>query len=199
MIKKSFSSDDVADPSPVGRVSDRFNAVESDAATTLELRPNCSLSPLTASLFFAIIATNSLLIAAFFAFRGFWPVLPFAGLELALLGWALRDGLRRRSQVQVITIGPSEVRIFSGQPGLCGEMVFSRHWARVTLRRPRAWLPLRLWIESHGRRCEIGAFLTEEERVELGRRLRALLDIGGMRSAGGGGVAIDATGISDDS
>jgi len=23
-------------------------------------------------------------------FRGFWPILPFAGLEMFLLGWALR-------------------------------------------------------------------------------------------------------------
>jgi hypothetical protein len=30
-------------------------------------------------------------------------------------------------------------------------------------------------IESHGRACEIGAFLTEEERRALGRRLIALV------------------------
>jgi uncharacterized membrane protein len=187
MIQKSFLPNGEENAPPRVTPFDRFATQKSGDESTLELRPNCALSPLTASLFFATIATNSLLIAAFLAFKGFWPVLPFAGLELALLGWALRDGLRRRSQAQVITVGPREVTIFNRHPGRYGEMVFSRHWARVTLRRPRAWSPLRLWIESHGRRCEIGAFLTEEERVELGRRLRALLDIGGMHSAGGQG------------
>jgi hypothetical protein len=33
----------------------------------------------------------------------------------------------------------------------------------------------RLLLSSHGRRLEIGAFLTDEERVELSRKLKVLL------------------------
>jgi len=29
-------------------------------------------------------------VGAFLAVKGFWPILPFAGLEMALLGWALK-------------------------------------------------------------------------------------------------------------
>lgn len=52
------------------------------------------------------------------------------------------------------------------------EVVFPRHWAQVKLHVPVSRLhPSRLTIESHGRRCEVGNFLTEEERRGLARRL----------------------------
>jgi uncharacterized membrane protein len=54
--------------------------------------------------------------------------------------------------------------------------VFPRHWAQVKLRRPASRLyPSRLVIESHGRQCEVGDFLTEEERRGLAVRLNRLI------------------------
>jgi uncharacterized membrane protein len=56
------------------------------------------------------------------------------------------------------------------------EVVFPRHWAQVKLRRPASRLhPSRLTIESHGRQCELGSFLTEEERSGLARQLQRLI------------------------
>ena len=56
------------------------------------------------------------------------------------------------------------------------EVVFPRHWARVKLRRPHSRLhPSCLTIESHGRRCEVGSFLTEQERRGLAQRLTRLI------------------------
>jgi hypothetical protein len=43
------------------------------------------------------IAAVSLFIAGAFALAGAWLVLPFAGLELAGLAWALRHAARRRA------------------------------------------------------------------------------------------------------
>jgi len=43
----------------------------------------------------------------------------------------------------------------------------------ATRQRPRH--PSRLVIESHGRACEVGRFLTEEERIGLAGRLRQLV------------------------
>jgi uncharacterized membrane protein len=141
----------------------------------IELLPNCSLTPAQARVFFALVACTSLTVAGFFVANGYWPVLPFAGLELALLAFALAASLKRRHYVQTVEIDETDIRITTRGPG--GELAtqFSRHWARVTLRDPRGWQPSRLLIESHGRACEIGAFLTEEERRALGRRLQALV------------------------
>lgn len=141
----------------------------------IELIPNCSLTPAAARRFFALVACTSLAVAGIFVACGYWPVLPFAGLELALLAFALATSLKRRHYVQTVEIDDAEIRITARDPAGERATQFSRHWARVTLRGPRGWRPGRLRIESHGRACEIGTYLSEEERRALGRRLVALI------------------------
>src|SRR3974390_569843 len=108
---------------------------------SIELCPNCPLSPRQARLFFMSVAAPALLFAALFASRGFWPVLPFAGLELGVLGWALWGSLLRRHLQQRLAISDAQVSVTTRDATGERQMVFSRHWARVTLRGPRGWLP----------------------------------------------------------
>jgi uncharacterized membrane protein len=118
----------------------------------------------------------SFAIAGLMTLQGFWPVLPFAGAEMALLGWALKVSLDRRRHGQTITVSDNEVSVESRQGERCVHVVFPRHWAQVKLRRPSSRLhPSRLMIESHGRGCEVGSFLTEEERRGLALRLERLI------------------------
>ena len=145
------------------------------ARKRIELLPNCSLTPADARRFFGFVAVTSLMIAGFFVANGYWPVLPFAGLELALLAFALATSLKRRHYLETVEISDADITITCRGPAGERAHQFSRHWARVTLRGPRGWQPSRLLIESHGRACEVGAFLTEEERRALGRRLTALV------------------------
>ena len=145
-------------------------------ALRIEICPHCSLSAHGARLFFATACAAPFGIAAFFAMRGFWPVLPFAGLEMALLAWALRGALERRFHRETITVTESDVSIERCHRERCSRVVFPRHWTQVKLRRPAAKLhPSRLTIESHGRQCELGSFLTEEERRGLALRLQRLI------------------------
>ncbi len=147
-----------------------------DPALRIEIRPNCSLSVPGAWRFFLIACLPPLAIAGWLTAHGFWPVLPFAGAELLLLGWALRASLERRFHLQRILLTPQEVAVESATRGVSGRVVFPRHWAQVKLRRPAARLhPSRLVIESHGRECELGSFLTEEERRGLALRLQRLI------------------------
>ena len=55
-------------------------------------------------MFFALAALPALGLALAFTLQGFWPILPFAGLELAALAIALRVSLGRRGQQQVILL-----------------------------------------------------------------------------------------------
>lgn len=160
-----------APPSPPSET----RAPESTGFRRIELLPNCSLSVRHAIVFFASIALASLTFASYFVVQGLWPVLPFAGLELAVLGWALWASLRRRHWTQTITVTDRDVEIvLRGREGE-DRIVFSRHWASVKLRRPRGWHPSRLVVESHGRSCEVGGFLTEQERRALYARLGDLI------------------------
>ena len=146
------------------------------APLSIEIRPNCSLTVRGARLFFASACVMPFGMGGLLALKGFWPILPFAGLEMALLAWALKVSLERRFHSQTITVTESNVSVESRQRLGIERVVFPRHWAQVKLRRPAAGLhPSRLTIESHGRRCELGSFLTEEERRGLALRLQRLI------------------------
>jgi uncharacterized membrane protein len=143
-----------------------------DQVLTIQLSPNCSLTPRGAALFFAGICTVSFSISLVMALKGLWPIFPFAGLEMLLLGWALRVTLRRRHYSQTITVTEERVAVETRRRDQRERVVFPRHWAQVRLRRADTHLhPSRLTIESHGRSYEVGSFLTEEERRALAARL----------------------------
>jgi uncharacterized membrane protein len=141
-----------------------------------ELRPNCSLTHRTALFFFGFVCLTSFGIATLMAVHGFWPVLPFAGLEMLVLGWALRVSLANGHVVQRLAVSQDTVRVDCSSPGGEQHLVFPRHWTTVTLRAPYTALhPSRLLIQSRGRAVEIGGFLTEEERRGLAARLKQMI------------------------
>ncbi len=139
---------------------------------TIRLAPNCSLTPRGAAAFFGLVCTVSFTIATTMAIKGVWPVFPFAGLEMLVLGWALIVSLRRRHHTQTITVSEDRVAVETRSRRGCEKIEFPRHWAQVKLRRADTHLhPSRLTIESHGRSYEVGNFLTDEARYALAARL----------------------------
>ena len=110
---------------------------------------------------------------------GFWPVLPFAGLELAVLYWAVRWVQRRAEAREYIRVDNAAVRIEKyDREGATRHRAYSftRSWTQLELRagNPAHW-PSRLFFRSRGRTVEIGAFLTDGERRRLKNRLAELL------------------------
>src|SRR5215475_7829759 len=93
----------------------------------IEIRPNCSLSVRSAQLFFASACVVPFGLGAILALKGFWPVLPFAGLEMALLGWALKVSLERRFHSQTITVTEADVAVESRARAGAERVVFPRH------------------------------------------------------------------------
>jgi uncharacterized membrane protein len=148
----------------------------------IELKPNCSLSLRGAALFFASISLFSLIFSLYFTWHGFWPVMPFWALEMLALGLCLATSMRRGSYTQTVLITDSRVSLVTRSRHGEAKLEFARHWTRVRLRSPpRRHGVSRLTIESHGRTCEVGSFLTEEDRCLLAQRLRCL--VGGMNES----------------
>jgi uncharacterized membrane protein len=82
----------------------------------------------------------------------------------------------RRHWRERILVSEEEIVIETTLRGELTRVMFSRHWAHITLRVPfYALHPSRLTIESHGRSVEVGGFLNEEERRRLALRLKRLV------------------------
>ena len=144
--------------------------------TRIEISPHCSLSPRGARIFLLTAAAASLSVALPLTLLGFWPVLPFAGIELALLTWALRRSMARSAHRQCITVSENSVLIEDLEPPRVSRVEFPRHWTQVRIRAGGSPLhPSRLTVESRGRQHEIGRFLNEQERLGLAQRLRRLI------------------------
>lgn len=141
-----------------------------------ELIPHRSLTPRSARVFIALVAAPTFTLALMFTAQGYWPILPFAGLEIGLLAWAVRASLRSGLERETITVTQDSVIIRRCNRHGVQSSVFPRHWARVTLHAPPAALhPSRLVLESRGHACEVGRFLTEDERRSIAVRLKQLV------------------------
>jgi uncharacterized membrane protein len=129
----------------------------------LELAPHRSLTPKSARAFIALVAVPTFAVALMFTAQGFWPILPFAGLEIG-------------QERETITVTQDSVIIRHWDRRGVQSAVFPRHWSRVTLHAPPAALhPSRLVLESRGHACEVGRFLTEDERRSIAVRLKQLV------------------------
>ena len=117
---------------------------------------------------FLIISIITLGIGVFFFINGFPLILPFSGVELLLLGYALYVTSWRATTREVVIIGDNTVAVEKGHKQLEKSYHFSRFWTKVKLEKPAfAWHPSRLLICSQGKQLEIGEFLNEEERRGL--------------------------------
>ena len=147
--------------------------------TCFEIVPNRSLTVRSAAAFYLSIVIAPLTVAIYFAMAGFWPILTIAGIEVLILGAALWWTLRKTTARELVAIDERNVLIRKRSPGHDEEHEFSRYWTQVRLIKPASKLwPNRLLLRSKGRSVEIGAFLTNRERRQLGRRLAEVIATG---------------------
>ena len=146
-----------------------------DPAPRIVIRPNCNFTGRGAFWLFVGMTLPVLGVAVAWALRGYWLILPFAGLELAVLGIALAITVHRGRYRETVRFGQRFVRVRRGYAGRQEHVEFPRSWTRAWIE-PGASpaLPGRLFLGAGGASCELAACLTEEERQSLCRRLREL-------------------------
>ena len=136
------------------------------------LYPNRSLGRFGFHLLMAAIVLVSAAIGAAFVLAGAWPVTGFLGADVLLLYLAFRWNYRQGRRAEFIRLHDAELTVRRVEPsGERREWRFDANWVRVAIDDASRQLTL----SSHGRRLAIAAFLSPEERLELGRALRAAL------------------------
>ena len=146
-----------------------------DSAPRIVIRPNSNFSGRGAFWLFVAMTLPVLAIAVAWALRGYWLILPFAGLELAVLGIALAITVHRGRYRETVRFGKRHVQVRRGYAGRLEHVEFPRPWTRAWIEPgARPALPGRLFLGAGGASCELAACLTEEERQSLCRRLREL-------------------------
>lgn len=138
--------------------------------------PNHALTPRqTRNLLLTAASLTGGIALAFTAF-GAWPVLPFAGIEVAALWLALRHLQRHIADEERLEIGDSQVTLTRTSCGHQESWEFPRYWLQLRTEKSRYPASTRLFIRSHGREVEIGRLLTERQKQELASALREKLD-----------------------
>lgn len=150
-------------------------AAQTAAAQIWETRRGSSLSVAERKWVFLVTAAWSGGIAVTFSYFGAWPVLPFTGLELALLWWALRQLDEAAEDFEKITLEAERLTIETRRDGRMESHAFHPYWAQLQFDRPRGQHQHRLLVRSHGKEVEIGRWRSEEQKRSLGNELKKRL------------------------
>ncbi|HET9463384.1 MAG TPA: DUF2244 domain-containing protein [Thiobacillus sp.] len=150
-------------------------AGESAGAFVFHSRPNHSLTRPQERLVFWSLAALCFAMALVFALMGYWPTLPFAGIEIVLLAWAFRALRGREGNFEALRI-EGDVVVLEWHAGGVGERrEMNRQWTRVACDCRAPGRNCRLSVSSHGRATEVGQYLSDEERLQLAAMLRSRL------------------------
>ncbi len=122
---------------------------------------------------FGCVFAFSVSIALTFAAFGAWPVMPFTGLEMAVLYAAFRYVDRHASDYEIIEIRGDRVRIETRVGSQVQSVEFNRHWAQLVTNSGSG--EPRLAFRSHGREVEFGRHLTSRDRERVAREIRQQL------------------------
>jgi uncharacterized membrane protein len=140
-------------------------------------RRNRSISQTGLVMSFGGLMLIVLVIAIGFALLGAWLVLPFAGIEIAVLGAALAWITRHALDYESIRFSGGMLHVEIADGGDRMRRQFNPAWARLVIENQGP--ATRIALRSHGSELEIGRHLSAEDRRGLARELGAL----GLRAA----------------
>lgn len=136
------------------------------------MKRNCSVSPRQFVLFYASLALFSTVIAGSLVVRGAWPVLPFTGIELLVVGAAFVIYARHAVDYERIRLYPNRLVIEQVSAQRLTHFEFNPRWVRVEHgASPRD--PVK--VVSRGQTVVIGVHLAHYRRGPFASELRAAL------------------------
>lgn len=140
---------------------------------TLTSRRNCSMSPGMLLALLGATALSSFAIGVAFAVQGLWMVLPFAGLEAAVLAGAFWMICRHAGDYERIALADGRLQLEVREAARVATWEMHPAWVRIVV--GREGNRTRLALRSHGREFEIGRHLDEAGRERFAALLRERL------------------------
>jgi uncharacterized membrane protein len=137
--------------------------------------PNRSLGPAARRWALGAIAATTLGVAGFATAIGAWPVMPFAGLEVALVLLAFRVLASHDADFERLEVRDDEVVVEAREASTVSRFVANRPWTRVVL--VRRGQRCTLSLAYAGRSVRVGRMLSDEGRRELASQLRKRLAV----------------------
>lgn len=134
------------------------------------------MSPRAAAVVVICFTVLALAIALSFFTLGLWLVLPFAGLEMLVLGVVFAVVAKRAHDYDLVIVDADTVTVSQYRGGAEVLQCYQRYWTNVRFESgaSRFHIP-RLLIGSHGEFVEIGASMTEDAKRRLADRLKGAL------------------------
>lgn len=141
----------------------------SDTEQELRLWPHNSLPPRGAMIvIFSVFLFGLIPILAMLGSIVLWGLLPFLLLTVLGLWLAIQTNYKARSVFEVLTLNGTRAQLIHRTPGRQQqEWSCNRYWARPEMHRKGGPVPYYVTLVGDGREVEIGAFLSEEERISL--------------------------------
>jgi uncharacterized membrane protein len=149
-----------------------FGFREGTAGFSLTLKRNCSISPAGLLWGFAALSAVALAIGTGFAVLGAWLILPFAGLEVLLLGAAFMAYARRAADYEKIELAGGRLTVEVAEAERRSLYQLDPRRAQVLLQKDQGY-GARVWVKGGLRGAPGDERSAGEEQLEIGRHLDA--------------------------
>jgi len=157
----------------VSHVSPAFRfAAASGQAIQWSLKRNCSVTPAQLAWLYVSLCVVSLGIAGFFWSQGATLVMPFAWLELIVVGAAFTVYARHAADGERIVLQGRHLVVELESAGRLERAEFNREWVRVE---PRSGDGSLIEVSGQGRSVKVGRHVRPELRPALAREIRHAL------------------------
>lgn len=111
-------------------------------------------------------------LAGLLAFLGYWPILLLAVVQLVLVSWVFIRVWKNAWVFEEITIDADQICIVRQRYRQRTRLCLESAWATIRLEQPAiSWYARKLILRCRGQQVELGAFLTDEEKLSLAKHL----------------------------
>lgn len=136
------------------------------------LRRNCSVTPAQLGWMYVSICVVSLGIGTIFWMQGAKLILPFAWLEVLVVGLAFLVYSRHATDGERISLQDDRLVVELENAGRLERAEFRREWVRIE---PKTGDHSLIEVSGQGRRVEVGRYVRPDLRPALARELRMAL------------------------